>query len=360
MEVVEENTGVLLVEDRINEIQTLATDNLIMQEAGFLEVYINNEAQTPVYYDNFTVATTTSNVVEINAYYPHGMLMPGLSLIAPPGKWNGYKFSAKELQKELGLNWGDHGARMADYTVGRWWIPDPLAEKRPWESTYSFCGNNPVNRIDPDGRKWKTTLDEEIAKRIRSSLSTEVKSLDKRAASLQKDMDKINNNTKLSDEKRTDQLAKKESRLSEVNVTRNYIADMNSKIGMLSESSTIYSFNNLGENASSGFLSSPKEGEIVINHVGGINPFGNQVHETVHATQYERGLFQRSTNDPSIFVFKDMNNYHNLEISAYLFQYVVAPRSMPYSTYGTVRSVRDINVRWLRGIRGTNGIPMYR
>jgi hypothetical protein len=52
MEVVEANTGVLLVEDRFNEIQTLATDNLIMQEAGFLEVYINNEAQTPVYYDN--------------------------------------------------------------------------------------------------------------------------------------------------------------------------------------------------------------------------------------------------------------------------------------------------------------------
>jgi hypothetical protein len=68
MEVVKENTGVLLVEDRINEIQTLASDNLIMQEAGFLEVYINNEAQTPVYYDNFTVAVTTSNVVEVNAH----------------------------------------------------------------------------------------------------------------------------------------------------------------------------------------------------------------------------------------------------------------------------------------------------
>jgi hypothetical protein len=72
MEVVEANTGVLLVEDKINEIQTLASDHLIMQEAGFLEVYINNEAQTPVYYDNFTVAATTSNVVEIT----YGMAKP--------------------------------------------------------------------------------------------------------------------------------------------------------------------------------------------------------------------------------------------------------------------------------------------
>jgi RHS repeat-associated protein len=151
MEVVEENTGVLLVEDKINEIQTLATDNLIMQEAGFLEVYINNEAQTPVYYDNFTVAATTSNVVEINAYYPYGMLIPGLSLMAPPGKWNGYKYSAKELQKELGLNWGDHGARMADYIIGRWWVPDPLAEYAFELTPYRYAFNNPINFIDPDG-----------------------------------------------------------------------------------------------------------------------------------------------------------------------------------------------------------------
>jgi len=29
---------------------------------------------------------------------------------------------------------------------------DPLAEKFPWQSPYVFCSNNPVNRIDPDGR----------------------------------------------------------------------------------------------------------------------------------------------------------------------------------------------------------------
>jgi RHS repeat-associated protein len=140
-----------LVEDKINEIQTLATDNLIMQEAGFLEVYINNEAQTPVYYDNFTVAATTSNVTEINAYYPYGMIIPGLSLMATPGKWNGYKYSEKELQTELGLNWGDHGARMADYIIGRWRVPDPLSDERYDISNYAYASNNPVNRIDLDG-----------------------------------------------------------------------------------------------------------------------------------------------------------------------------------------------------------------
>jgi len=32
---------------------------------------------------------------------------------------------------------------------------DPLAEKMPWNSPYVYCSNNPVNKIDPDGRlEW--------------------------------------------------------------------------------------------------------------------------------------------------------------------------------------------------------------
>ena len=115
-EVVEENTGYLPVDDKINAIQTLSTDKMVMAEAGFIEVFVDNQSNTAVYYDNMMVvhSSGSSNVLEVNAYYPYGMLMPGLSLIAPPGKYNAYKHSAKELQKELGLSWYDHGARMYD------------------------------------------------------------------------------------------------------------------------------------------------------------------------------------------------------------------------------------------------------
>jgi hypothetical protein len=37
--------------------------------------------------------------------------------------------------------------------------PDPLVEARPWESPYSFFGNNPVNRIDPTGLIWNDIID---------------------------------------------------------------------------------------------------------------------------------------------------------------------------------------------------------
>jgi len=36
--------------------------------------------------------------------------------------------------------------------VQRFTSVDPLAEKKPWMSPYVYCSDNPVNRIDPDGR----------------------------------------------------------------------------------------------------------------------------------------------------------------------------------------------------------------
>ena len=52
LNVVEANTGYLPVDDKINAIQVLATDKLVMTEAGFIEIFANNEAVTPVYYRN--------------------------------------------------------------------------------------------------------------------------------------------------------------------------------------------------------------------------------------------------------------------------------------------------------------------
>ena len=63
MDVVDENTGYLPVEDHINTIQNLATDYMVMKESGFLEIFVNNQAQTPVYYDNLRVSHTSTPVL---------------------------------------------------------------------------------------------------------------------------------------------------------------------------------------------------------------------------------------------------------------------------------------------------------
>ena len=85
-----ENTGVLLVDDKINTIQTLHTDKLVMRQAGFIEIFVNNDAQTPVYFDNLRVVQSVSTVKEVNAYYPFGMIIGGLSFQAAGDEYNAY------------------------------------------------------------------------------------------------------------------------------------------------------------------------------------------------------------------------------------------------------------------------------
>ena len=63
-----------------------------------------------------------------------------------------YKFSGKELDEEYGLDYYYFGARYYDPSIGRWLAPDPLAEKYPHLSPYSYAANNPLKFIDPDGR----------------------------------------------------------------------------------------------------------------------------------------------------------------------------------------------------------------
>ena len=149
-------TGILLVYDKINAIQVLATDKLVMTESGFFEIFCNNDAQTPVYYDNMMVTMSSGSVMEVNAYYPFGKR---ISLLSTPFDTeylsNKYLYNGKELQTETGmeLNWLDYGERMLDGE--RWFVPDPLAEMVYSWSPYVYCANNPIKFIDIEGKIWK-------------------------------------------------------------------------------------------------------------------------------------------------------------------------------------------------------------
>ena len=62
------------------------------------------------------------------------------------------KYNGKELDRKGGLDWYDYGARHYDSVLGRWNGVDPSCEKHYSWSPYVYCKNNPVLRIDPDGK----------------------------------------------------------------------------------------------------------------------------------------------------------------------------------------------------------------
>jgi RHS repeat-associated protein len=104
-------------------------------------------ANNPTYNDGIV---TTTDLVQINNYYPFGLNMEG--------NWNGtqepnkYQYNEKEWNDDFGLGWNDYGARMYDPAIGRWNAVDPLAEKYSSLSAYVYAINDPVLMKDFDGR----------------------------------------------------------------------------------------------------------------------------------------------------------------------------------------------------------------
>ena len=60
-----------------------------------------------------------------------------------------HKFTGKRLDEESGLY--DFGARPQDPKLGIFISTDKKWYLSPHQSSYAFCSNDPVNRIDPDG-----------------------------------------------------------------------------------------------------------------------------------------------------------------------------------------------------------------
>jgi len=147
-----ENSGVIRADnpDILDEIGVI---NMQIRNNGFIYIYVSNESSNDVAFDNFRIINYNGYLREINTYYPYGLVNPYLSYtnsyMTPK---NESKFQSKKLIGEFDLDELDFHARMYDPIIGRWRIIDPKQSQRTNLTPYNFCGDNPINRIDPDGQ----------------------------------------------------------------------------------------------------------------------------------------------------------------------------------------------------------------
>ena len=116
------------------------TDTLI-----FLGDYVDGWSQSPQVIDYLIDITGTPS--HYYNYLPFGEEMVAQNNSSYN---NVYRFSAKELDEDTGLSY--FGARYYDPKFSIWLSVDPLAEDYPNIGGYTYCANNPINIIDPDGR----------------------------------------------------------------------------------------------------------------------------------------------------------------------------------------------------------------
>ena len=82
-------------------------------------------------------------------HHPAAIVHCSLYIVHCP--WS-YTFSAKERDSETGLSY--FGSRYYSSDLSVWLSVDPMAAKYPSLSPYTYCANNPVKLVDPNGEEF--------------------------------------------------------------------------------------------------------------------------------------------------------------------------------------------------------------
>jgi len=131
-------------------MQAAGGAEITIPKNGYLFIFISNESQGSVYFDDLTIQHTPGNLLEEHYYYPTGLEMFALSSSATNGHVRSrLGYQGQEHENTFALNLNEFEARHYDPQTGRWMVPDPALQ---FPSPYVGMGNQWVSGVDPDGR----------------------------------------------------------------------------------------------------------------------------------------------------------------------------------------------------------------
>jgi RHS repeat-associated protein len=155
---VAENSTALRVSQQGDNAAPLVLANIKAPKNGFAYIYLSNESNEPVYFDNFTVADNRGRIIEEDHYYAFGLKIAGISSkkLGDPNEGtlqNNYAYQGDFSEMDEDIGWNDFTLRNYDGQIGRWVQMDPFNE---FPSPYTGMGNEPILNIDPSGG-WAST-----------------------------------------------------------------------------------------------------------------------------------------------------------------------------------------------------------
>ena len=84
---------------------TLALLNIKVPKNGYCLLYISNESDEPVYFDNLQVRHDRGRILEENHYYAYGLKISALSSKAFGGTQNNYQYQGDYSEFDDDLGW---------------------------------------------------------------------------------------------------------------------------------------------------------------------------------------------------------------------------------------------------------------
>ncbi|MEO6549860.1 MAG: DUF6443 domain-containing protein [Ferruginibacter sp.] len=134
----------------------LVLNNIKAPKNGYCFVYVSNESDEMVYFDNLQVNDTRGRLIEEDHYYAYGLKIAAISSqkLQDPNEGsvvNKELYNDKELVDEADLNWYDYGFRSYDPQIGRFTQLDPLTDDYPELTPYQYASCDPIANIDMDG-----------------------------------------------------------------------------------------------------------------------------------------------------------------------------------------------------------------